>query len=153
MPRHSWLGLAAGCGGWSLATPGRGLQAWFPATPGWVPPVGVVGARSPLLAVGPGVPFSLALVCVCVLCGASCWCAWCAGVVRSVFAVCVCVCVLAACGLWDVSYLVRFATSVDMFKAKKQKKRYCGCIAEMRVGACISFTYLSIFPTVHFFSL
>ena len=39
---------------------------WFPATPGWGPSVVVVGARSPLLAVGLGVPF-LALVCVCVV--------------------------------------------------------------------------------------
>ena len=76
--RGSCLGFAAGCGGWSLATPGRGPWAWFPATPGWGPPVVVGGGgRLPLLVVGPGVPFSLALVCVCVLCGASCWCGWC----------------------------------------------------------------------------
>ena len=56
-PRQSWLGFAAGCGGCSLATPGRGSWAWFPTTPGSGPPVLVVGARSPLLAVGPGVPF------------------------------------------------------------------------------------------------
>ena len=71
VPRHSWLGFAAGCGGWFLATPGRGPWAWFPATPGWGLPVLLVGASSPILAVGPGVPFSLALVCVCVLCCAS----------------------------------------------------------------------------------
>ena len=121
-PRHSWLGSAAGCCGWSLATPGRGPWAWFPATPCWGPLVVVVGARSPLLAVGPGVPFSLALVCVCVLCGASCWCGWRAGVVRGVVAVCVCVCVRAVCGLWGVSYLGWFSSSVGMVVAKKQKK-------------------------------
>ena len=131
-PRHSWLGFAAGCGGWSLATPGRGPRAWFPATPGWGPPVVVVEARSPLLAVGPGVPISLALVCVRVLCGAYCWCGWCAGVVRGVVALCVCVCVHAVCGLWDVSYLGWFASSVDIVEAKKQKKRSCRCVAEMR---------------------
>ena len=86
-------GVHRRCGGWSLATPGRVPWAWFPATPGWGPPVVVVGARSQLLAVGPGVPGSLALVCVCVLCGASCWCGWCAGAVCGVVAVCVRVCV------------------------------------------------------------
>ena len=35
--RHSWLRLAAGGGGWSLATPGCGSWVWLPATPGWGP--------------------------------------------------------------------------------------------------------------------
>ena len=131
-PRLSWLGFAAGCGGWSLATPGQGPRAWFPATPRWGPPVVVVEARSPLLAVGPGVPFSLALVCVCVCCVAP---TVGVGVVRWACAVwwpCVCLCVRAVCGLWDVSYLGWFASSVDMDEAKKQKKRSCRCVAEMR---------------------
>ena len=70
VPRHSWLG-SAGCGG-----------------------------GGPLAAMGPGVPLSLALVGVCALCGASCWCGWCVGVVRGVVAVCVCVCVrCVVCGV------------------------------------------------------
>ena len=48
-PRHSWLGSAAGCRGRSLATPGRGPWAWFPATPGWGALVVVVGALGALL--------------------------------------------------------------------------------------------------------
>ena len=91
---------------------------WFPATPGWGPPVVVVGALSPLLAVGPGVPFSLALVCVRVLCGASCWFGWRAGV----WLPCVCVYVRAVCGLGGVSYLGWFSSLVGMVVAKKQRK-------------------------------
>ena len=80
-----------------LATPGRGAWLRGPATPGWGPPPGAVVGPSPLLAVGrgrgsppllagvlwlwwwgPWVPFSVVLVCVCVLCGPSCWCGcWC----------------------------------------------------------------------------
>ena len=134
-PPDSWLGFAAGCGGWSLATPGRGSWAWFPATPGWGPPVLVVGARSPLLAVGPGVPFSLGLVCLCVLCGALCWCGWSAGVVCSVVAVCVRVC---ACGVWFVGCGIPWLVLVVSWHGRgqeaeeKQKKRSCRCAAEMR---------------------
>ena len=121
-PRHSWLGFAARCGGWFLATPGLGPWAWFPATPGWGPPVVVVGARSPLLAVNPRLPFSLALVCVCVCCvalrvvvGGVQWsCA--------VWSLCVCVCVRAVCGFWGVSQLGWFSSSVGMVVVKKQKK-------------------------------
>ena len=123
VPHHCWLG-SAGCGG-------GGLPA----------------------ALGPGVPHSLALVCVCVLCGASCWSGWCVGVVRGVVAVCVCVCVWCFLFL-GVSYLGQFASSVGMVKAKKQKEsrkeRPCRCVAEMRVCTCIWFTYLSICPIVHF---
>ena len=35
VPRHSWLGSAAGGGVLSLATPTCGSQSRFPATPGW----------------------------------------------------------------------------------------------------------------------
>ena len=61
------------------------------------------------------VPFSLVLVCVCALCGPSCWCGWRGGggVVRGVAAVRVRV---FACGLWlvgwGVSYLGWFSSSV-----------------------------------------
>ena len=121
-PRHSWLEFVAACGGWSLATPGRGPRAWFPTTPGWAPPVVVVGAHWLLLDVGPGVPFSLSLGCVSVLCGASCWCGWRVGVVHGVVAVCVCVCVRAVCGFRGVSYFGLFASSLGNVVAKKQRK-------------------------------
>ena len=132
---QTWLGFAAGCGGWSLATPGRGPWAWFPTTPGWGQPVVVVGARSPLLAVGPGLPFSLALVCVYVLCGALCWCGWRAGVVRGVVTVCVRV---YACGVWFVGCVIPWWVLVvgrhgrGQKAEKKQKKRSRRCVAEMR---------------------
>ena len=72
VPRHSSLGSARCGGGGSFATHG-------------------CGPRGPLL-FGPR-------VCLCVLCGASCWCGWHAGVVCGVVAVCVCAC---ACGVWFV---------------------------------------------------
>ena len=100
VPRESWLGFAADSSGWFLVTPGRGPWAWFPVTPGWGPPVVGVGACSPLLAVGPEVIFSMALVCLCVLCGASYCCVKCVGVVCGVLAVCVYVCVrCVVCGV------------------------------------------------------
>ena len=136
VPRHSWLGFAAGSGWWSLATPGRGPWVWFPATPGSGPPVVVVGARSPLLAVGPGLPFSVALVCVCVLCGASCWCGWCAGVVCGVLGVCVCVC---ACDVCFVGYVIPGLVRVVSRHGQRQKKRSCRCVAEL----CVAHTYRS----------
>ena len=103
---------------------------WFPATPGWGPSVVLVGARSPPLAVGPGVPFSLALVCVCVLCGASCWCGWRWGVWLPY----VCVC---ACGVWFVGCVIPWLVPVVVRhgcgqKAEEtQKKGSCRCVAEM----------------------
>ena len=135
-PRHSWLAFAARCSGWSLANPGRGPSVWFPGTPGWGPLVVVVGARSPLLAVGPRVSFSLALVCVCVMCGASCWCGWRAGVVRGVGAVCVRVC---ACSVLFVGCVISWLVLVVGWHGRgqkaeeKQKKRSCRRVAEMRV--------------------
>ena len=58
------------------------------------------------------VPFSLVLVCVCALCGPSCWCGWRGGGSCAVWLPCVCVCVLAVCGWWGVSYLGWFSSSV-----------------------------------------
>ena len=107
-PPHSWLGFPARCGGWPLATPGRGRWGWFPATPGWGPLVVVVGARSPLLAVGPGV--------------------------RSVVAVCVRVC---ACGVWFVGCVIPWLVLVvgrhgrGQKAEEKQKRRSFRCVAEM----------------------
>ena len=78
-----------------LASPGRGPWAWFPATPGWGPLVVVAGALGALL---PGLG-----VCVCALCGPSCWCGWRGGVVRGVAAVRVRVC---ASGVWLVGCVI-----------------------------------------------
>ena len=137
-PRHSWLGSATGCRGWSLATPGRGPWAWFPATPGWGPVVVVVGA--------------LVLVCVCVLCGASCWCGWRAEVVRGVVAVCVCVC---ACGVWFVGCVIPLLVPVvgrdgrGPKAEEKQWKRSYRRVAEC-VVCVMRNTHLSMCPTAHF---
>ena len=81
------------------------------------------------------VPFSLVLVCVCALCGPSCWCGWCGGggVVRGVDAVRARVC---ACGVWlvvwGVSYLGWFSSSVVGMVQKAEEERSCRCVAEMR---------------------
>ena len=61
---------------------------------------------------GPWVPFSLVLVCVCALCGPSCWCGWRGRGSCAVWLPCVCVYVLAVCGWWGVSYLGWFSSSV-----------------------------------------
>ena len=112
--RHSWLGSTAGCRGRSLATPGRGPWAWFPATPGWGPLVVVAGALGALL-LGLG-------VCVCaVWTFMLVWVAW--GGSCAVWLPCVCVCVLALYGWWGVSYLGWFSSSVGIVVFKKQKKK------------------------------
>ena len=91
-PRHSWLLSAAGCRGWSLAAPGRGPWAWFPATPSWGPVVVVVGALGGLL-LGLG-------LCVCVVWRfVLVWVA-CGGHARCGCRVCACVCVrCVVCGV------------------------------------------------------
>ena len=74
-------------------------------------------------------PISVALVCVCVCCVAP---RVGVGGVRGSCLVClrcVCVCVLAVCGLWGMSYLVRFPGSADMVTIKRQKKRSCKSVA------------------------
>ena len=110
-PRHSWLGSAAGCRGRSLATPGRGPWAWFPATPGWGPLVVVMGALGALL-LGLG-------VCVCAVWPFGLvWVAW--GGSCAVWLPCVCVCVLAVCGWWGVSYLGCLSSSVVMVVFKEE---------------------------------
>ena len=106
-----------------LATPGRWPWAWFPATPGWGPLVSVLGALGALL-LGLG-------VCVCAVWPfVLVWVAW--GGSCAVWLPCVCVCVLAVSGWWGVSYLGWFSSSVGMVVCKKQKRRSCRRVAELR---------------------
>ena len=108
-PRHSWLGFAAGGG-----------VVWW---------CGGCVFR---------VPFPLALVCVCALCGPSCWCGWRGGGrrSRSVWLSCVRVCVLALCGWWGwVCHTLAGSRRRSSACFKRQKKRSCRCVAEMR-GMC-----------------
>ena len=158
-PRHSWLGFAAGGGVGLPATPGWGPPVVVVCFAGggvlccvclwcvWVCAVAVLCCvlRVCGVYVFGGVvwwcggcvflvPFSLALVCVCALCGPSCWCGWRGGggVVRGVAVVRARVCARGVWLVgWGVSYLGWFSSSVvGMFQ--KQKKRFCRCVAEMR---------------------
>ena len=95
-PRHSWLGFAAGGG-----------VVWC---------CGGCVFR---------VPFPLALVCVCALCGPSCWCGWRGG---GGVALGVAVVRARACARgvwlvgWGVSYLGRFSSSVvGMFQKAEEE--------------------------------
>ena len=110
-PRHSWLGFAAGGG-----------VVWC---------CGGCVFR---------VPFPLALVCVCALCGPSCWCGWRGGGGGVALGVAVVRARACARGVWlvgwGVSYLGWFSSSVvGMFQKAEEKKRSCRCVAEMR-GMC-----------------
>ena len=108
-PRYSWLGFAAGGG-----------VVWW---------CGGCVFR---------VPFPLALVCVCALCGPSCWCGWRGGGggSRSVWLSCVRVCVLPVCGWWGgVCHTLAGSRRRSSACFKRQKKRSCRCVAEMR-GMC-----------------
>ena len=107
-PRHSWLGFAAG----------GGVLWWC----------GGCVFR---------VPFPLALVCVFALCGSSCWCGWRGGGgSRSVWLSCVRVRVLAVCGWWGgVCHTLAGSRRRSSACFKRQKKRSCRCVAEMR-GMC-----------------
>ena len=72
------------------------------------------------------VPFSLALVCVCALCGPSCWCGWRGGgggVVRGVAVVRARVCARGVWLVgWGVSYLCWFSSSVvGMFQKAEEE--------------------------------
>ena len=109
------------CGwcGWSLATPGGGSCVLLPATPGWV---------------------SLPVVVWCgvAVCGPSCWCGWRGGGggSRSVWLSCVRVRVLAVCGWWGgVCHTLAGSRRRSSACFKRQKKRSCRCVAEMR-GMC-----------------
>ena len=100
-PRHSWLGFAAGGGVGLPATPGWGPPVAVVCFAGggvlccvclwcvWVCAVAVLCCMLRVCGVCVfggvvwwcggcvfRVPFSLALVCVCALCGPSCWCGW-----------------------------------------------------------------------------
>ena len=127
------------CGwcGWSLATPGGGSCVLLPATPGWVSlPVvvwcgGAVGVSSGCPSPWPW--------CVCVRCvalrvgvggvGGG-------GGSRSVWLSCVRVCVLAVCGWWGgVCHTLAGSRRRSSACFKRQKKRSCRCVAEMR-GMC-----------------
>ena len=161
VPRHSWLGFAVGggvwcavCGVWRVAC-GGGVCGGFLA--------GVVGP-SPLLAEVPvcysppllagfrcrwwcGVvvrwaclPGALPLglgVCVCAVWPfVLVWVAWGGGGSRSVWLSCVRVCVLAVCGWWGgVCHTLAGSRRRSSACFKRQKKRSCRCVAEMR-GMC-----------------
>ena len=161
VPRHSWLGFAVGggvwcavCGVWRVAC-GGGVCGGFAA--------GVVGP-SPLLAEVPvcysppllagfrcrwwcGVvvrwvclPGALPLgpgVCVCAVWPfVLVWVAWGGGGSRSVWLSCVRVCVLAVCGWWGgVCHTLAGSCRRSSACFKRQKKRSCRCVAEMR-GMC-----------------
>ena len=92
--RHSWLGSAGCGGGGSLATPACGPRGALLLSPG---------------------------VCVCVLCGALCWCGWCALVLRGVVAVCVCVCVrCVVCGVCHTWFGSRRRSTWSRPKSRKR---------------------------------
>ena len=93
VPRHSWLGFTGCCGGGPLATPG-------------------CGARAALL-------FGLGVCVCCVALRVGVGGVW---GLCAVWLPCVCVCVRTVCGLWGVSYLGWFSSSVGMVVVKKQKK-------------------------------
>ena len=149
-PRHSWLGFAAGGGVGLPATPGWGPPVVVVCFAGggvlccvclwcmWVCAVAVLCCvlRVCGVCVFGGVvwwcggcvfrvPFSLALVCLCALCGPSCWCGWRGGggVVRGVAVVGARVC---AHGVWlvgwSVSYLGWFSSSVVVMVQKAEEE-------------------------------
>ena len=159
-PRHSWLGFAAGGGVGLPANPGWGPPVVVVCFAGggvlccvclWCVWVWAVAVLCCVLRVCGvcffggvvwwcggcvfGVPFSLILVCVCALCGPSCWCGWRGGGGGScaVWLPCVCVCVLAVCGWWGgVCHTLAGSRRRSPAWFKKQKKRSCRCLAEMR---------------------
>ena len=117
--------LAEGLGCWAppLLAGVRRRVPWPVPRHSWPRAVGVVPRHSWLGSTGccgwgPWVPFSLVLVCVCVLCGASCWCGWRAGVVRGVVAVRVRVC---ACGVWFVGCVIPWLVLVVGQHGRGQK--------------------------------
>ena len=157
-PRHSWLGFAAGGGVRLPATPGWGPPVVVVCFAGggvlccvclwcvWVCAVAVLCCvlRVCGVCVFGGVvcwyggcvfrlPFSLVLVCVCALCGPSCWCGWRGGGSCAVWLPCVCSCVLAVCGCWGgVCHTLVGSRRRSSAWFKKQKKRSCRRVAEMR---------------------
>ena len=127
------------CGwcGWSLATPGGGSCVLLPATPGWVS-LPVVVWCGVAVGVSSGCPSPWPW-CVCVRCvalrvgvggvGGG-------GGLRSVWLSCVRVRVLAVCGWWGgVCHTLAGSRRRSSACFKRQKKRSCRCVAEMR-GMC-----------------
>ena len=126
------------CGwcGWSLATPGGGSCVLLPATSGWVS-LPVVVWCGVAVGVSSGCPSPWPW-CVCVRCVAlrvgvgGVW----GGGSRSVWLSCVRVRVLAVCGWWGgVCHTLAGSRRRSSACFKRQKKRSCRCVAEMR-GMC-----------------
>ena len=161
VPRHSWLGFAVGGGAWCAVCGVRRVACGGGVCGGFV--AGVVGP-SPLLAEVPvcysppllagfrclcrcGVvlrwvclPGALPLgpgVCVCAVWPfVLVWVAWGGGGSRSVWLSCVRVRVLAVCGWWGgVCHTLAGSRRRSSACFKRQKKRSCRCVAEMR-GMC-----------------
>ena len=109
--------VPAPCLSWPLAVGVVPRHSWL-GSPGF-------GGR------GPGCPSPWSW-CVCVRCVALRVGVGGVGGLCAVWLPCVCVCVLAVCGWWGVSYLGWFSSSVGMVVFKKQKKRSCRRVAEMR---------------------
>ena len=99
----TFLAEGLGYGAPPLLAGVRRRVPWLVPHHSWPRAVGVVPRHSWL---DSRVAFSLVLVCVCVLCGASCWCGWRAGVVRGVVGVCVCVFVCVRCVVCGVCHTV-----------------------------------------------
>ena len=132
-PRHSWLGSAGGGGVWCVAVvcwllvPRHSWRRFLCATPrhswlGFAAGGGVVWCCGGCVF---RVPFPLALVCVCALCGPSCWCGWRGG---GGVALGVAVVRARACARgvwlvgWGVSYLGWFSSSVvGMFQKAEEE--------------------------------
>ena len=131
--RCAWLpvcGVPVVCGLVSppLSTPGRGAWLRGTATPGWGPPPGAVVGPSLAVGRGRGSPPLLAgihwfwwwgpLVCVCALCGPSCWCGWRGGG----RARCGCrTCAVCACGVWLVRCVIPWLVLVVSRHGRVQK--------------------------------
>ena len=109
--------VPAPCLSWPLAVGVVPRHSWL-GSPGF-------GGR------GPGCPSPWSW-CVCVRCVALRVGVGGVGGLCAVWLPCVCVCVLAVCGWWGVSYFGWFSSSVGMVVFKKQKKRSCRRVAEMR---------------------
>ena len=176
VPRHSWLGFAVGGGAWCAVCGVRRAACGGGVCGGFV--AGVVGP-SPLLAEVPvcysppllagfrcrwwcGVvlrwvclPGALPLgpgVCVCAVWPfVLVWVAWGGGGgSRSVWLSCVRVRVLAVCGWWGgVCHTLAGSRRRSSACFKRQKKRSCRCVAEMR-GMCDAW-YVPVLSSHHVF--
>ena len=155
-PRHSWLGFAAGGGVGLPATPGRGPAVVVVCFAGggvlccvclwcvWVCAVAVLCCvlRVCGVCVFGGVvwwcggcvfrvPFPLALVCVCALCGPSCWCVWRGGGGRARCGCRACACVCSRCVVGGVGCVIPWLVLV-VGRRHVSKGRRRGPVEEMR---------------------